>query len=285
MDRLVSGAWLEQELGAADLRILHCTVASEVLPEGGVRYGTGRPLWERKHIPGSTHVDLVEEISDRSSPFPFMVPSPGQFSEVMSALGVADGTRVVVYDSLMNVWAARVWWMLRAFGFDNAAVLDGGLRAWMADGRPIATGPEPTPTPAAFEARPRPGLFVEKGEVAAAIDRAEVGIVHALSHELHRGDRQDYARPGHIPGDHNVPFAALVDTDTHRYLSEDRLAKAFDAVLSAAPSRVITYCGGGVAASSDAFALGLLGVENVAVYDGSLSEWAADPSLPLVVGD
>jgi len=282
MDRLVSGAWLEKELEAPDLRVLHCTVASEVRPDGGVQYGSGRPLWERKHIPGSAHVDLTEEISDRSSPFPFMLPPPSQFSAVMSSLGVGDGTRVVLYDSLMNIWAARVWWMLRAFGFDDAAVLDGGWRAWMADGRPVSTGPELNQAPATFVARARPGFFVDKGEVLAAVDRPEVCIVHALSRAVHSGERQDYARPGHIPGDHNVPFAELVDPDTHRYLAEDHLSAAFSAVLSADPERVITYCGGGIAASSDAFVLSLLGVEPVAVYDGSLSEWAADPSLPLV---
>jgi thiosulfate/3-mercaptopyruvate sulfurtransferase len=164
MDRLVSGEWLEKELGAPDLRVLHCTVASEVLPEGGVRYLSGRELWERKHIPGSAHVDLFE-ISDSSSPLPFMLPSPDQFSAVMGALGVGDGTRVVLYDSLMNIWAARVWWMLRAFGFDEAAVLDGGWRAWTADGRPVSTDPEPDHPPATFVARPRPGVFVGKDEV------------------------------------------------------------------------------------------------------------------------
>jgi thiosulfate/3-mercaptopyruvate sulfurtransferase len=214
-----------------------------------------------------------------------MLPPPGQFSAVMSGLGVDDGTRVVVYDSLMNVWAARVWWMLRAFGFDEAAVLDGGWRAWTADGRPVSTDPEPNQTPATFVARPRPGLFVDKDVVLAAIDQREVSVVHALSGEVHRGERQDYHRPGHIPGDHNVPFAELVDPDTHRYLSEDRLCAAFSSVLSAGPERVITYCGGGIAASSDAFVLSLLGVKDVAVYDGSLSEWAADPSLPLVSGE
>jgi len=112
--------------------------------------------------------------------------------------------------------------------------------------------------------------------------RNEVGIVDALPPDVYRGDRHDYARPGHIPGAVNVPFAALVDPDTHRYLPEDQLRAAFSGVLSADPERVITYCGGAIAASSDAFILNLLGVDDVAIYDGSLSEWSADPSLPLV---
>jgi thiosulfate/3-mercaptopyruvate sulfurtransferase len=102
---------------------------------------------------------------------------------------------------------------------------------------------------------------------------------------MYRGERQAYARPGHIPGACNVPFGELVDPDTHRYLPEDRLSAAFSDVLSAEPERVITYCGGAIAASSDAFVLALLGAENVAIYDGSMSEWAVDPALPLVSGE
>jgi len=282
MDRLVSGAWLEKELGVPDLRVLDCSVAMEVLPDGSLSYRPGQPAWEGHHIPGSAHVDLVHQISDPSSPFPFMLPPPGQFSAVMSALGVGDGTRVVLYDSLMNVWAARVWWMLRALGFDDAAVLDGGWRGWTADGRPISADPEPGWPPVTFTVRVRPDFFVGKEEVLAAIDRNEVGIVDALPPDVYRGDRHDYARPGHIPGAVNVPFAALVDPDTHRYLPEAQLRAAFSGVLSADPERVITYCGGAIAASSDAFILNLLGVDDVAIYDGSLSEWSADPSLPLV---
>lgn len=214
-----------------------------------------------------------------------MLPAADRFAPAMADLGVGEGSRVVLYDSAMNVWAARMWWMLRAFGFDAAAVLDGGWRAWVADGRPISTDPAPRWPPAAFHARPRPGLFVGKGDVLSAIDGDETCIVDALWPEMYRGERQAYARPGHIPSARNVPFVDLVDPDTHRDLPPDRLRGAFSDVLSADPERVITYCGGAIAASSDAFILNLLGLHDVVIYDGSLSEWAADPSLPLVSGD
>ena len=213
-----------------------------------------------------------------------MLPSPEQFGDAMSNLGVGDGTRVVLYDSAINAWASRVWWMLRAFGFDDAAVLDGGWRSWTSDGRPTSMDPAPRHSPGIFSARARSGLFVGKNEVLSGIDRPEVCIVDALPGAMYRGERQDYARPGHIPRARNVPFGALVNLDTHRYLPKDQLRAAFSTVLATEPGRVITYCGGAIAASSDAFVLNLLGVENVAIYDGSLSEWAADPTLPLVTG-
>jgi thiosulfate/3-mercaptopyruvate sulfurtransferase len=285
MDRLVSGAWLERELRAPDLRVLDCSVGVKLVSGGGFKNRASRAGWERNHIPGSAHVDLRESLSDTSSPFTFMLPPASQFSEAMSKVGVGEGTRVVVYDRFTNMWAARVWWMLRAFGFDEAAVLDGGWRAWVADGRPMSTDPEPDWAPAAFTARPRPGVFVGKGEVLAAIDRDEVRLVSAVAPEQHRGERQDFARPGHIPGASNIPFDKLVDPDTHRYLPEDQLVAAFAGVLSDGRDRVITYCGAGIGASSAAFVLGLLGAANVAIYDGSMEEWAADPSLPVECGE
>jgi thiosulfate/3-mercaptopyruvate sulfurtransferase len=126
---------------------------------------------------------------------------------------------------------------------------------------------------------------VGKDEVLAALDDGDTCVVDALPEVVFRGDRQDYARPGHIPGARNVNFLRLVDKDTHRYLPEDQLRAQVARVLDADPSQVITYCGGAIAASSDAFVLNLLGFGNVAIYDGSLSEWAADPALPLALGD
>lgn len=284
MDQLVSGAWLEDQLGSPDLRVLDCTVTMEVRSDGGRAYGSGRAGWEEGHIPGSAHVDLVRELSDVSSPLPFMLSPAEQFGAVMGQLGVGDGSRVVLYDSYVNAWAARVWWMLRAFGFDQAAVLDGGWKAWTEDGRPTSTDPEPKHEPAMFVPRYRPGIFVGKEDVLAALGTSETCILNALPEVVHRGERQDYARPGHIPGSANVNFLRLVDSGTHRYLPEDQLRARFADVLDREPREVITYCGGAIAASSDAFVLNLLGVKNIAIYDGSLSEWAADPALPLVSG-
>ena len=283
MDRLVSTEWLAKELGAADLRVVDCTVQFEV--ESGLRIESGRAAWETAHIPGSYHVDLLRALSDPSSTIPMMCPPADQFAAAMESVGVGDESRVVLYDAQMNAWAARVWWMLRSFGFDRAAVLDGGWRAWSNGEHPVAEGPEPLPPPARFTPRPSPGLFVDKDHVVGALDDQRVAIVNALDRAAYRGDRVDYGRAGHIPRSLNVPFMDLVDRRTHRYLPEQELREAFGNVLDPGPDRIVTYCGGGVAASSAAFALGLLGIEDVAVYDGSMLEWAADPALPLVTGD
>ena len=279
MDALVSTSWLAAQLGQADLRVLDCTVLLAPQPTGGYAVESGRAAWEKAHIPGSAFADLAGDLSDPHSPLRFTLPTPERFAKAMGALGVGDGHRVVLYDSRVNMWAARVWWMLRAFGFDAAAVLDGGWRAWTTDGRPTSTEPPDWPA-ATFTPRPRTGLFVDKDVVRAAVDSGGTCVVNALDRAQHRGETQHYARPGHIAGSTNVPATELVDQATHRYRPLDDLRAAF-ADVTGRDQRVITYCGGGIAASSDAFVLHLLGHDDVAVYDNSLSEWATDPNLPM----
>jgi thiosulfate/3-mercaptopyruvate sulfurtransferase len=198
----------------------------------------------------------------------------------MGRLGVGEGMRVVLYDRFVNMWAARVWWMLRAFGFDDAAVLDGGWKKWTRENLPVATDDGARPA-RAFTARPRPALVADKAGVLAALGDERACVLNALTEEQHKGGGVTYGRPGRIAGSGNVPARDLVDPDTHAYLAADVLRKKFAAAGALDAKRVITYCGGGIAASSDAFALALLGRDDVAVYDASLSEWAADPSLPM----
>ncbi|HMH51420.1 MAG TPA: sulfurtransferase [Candidatus Acidoferrum sp.] len=285
MNRLVETDWLAAHLGEPDLRVVECTVYLQPadLP-GGYRVESGRAKWAEGHIPGAGFVDLQDELSDRDSKLRFMMPPAAQFAEAMSRHGIGDGARVVLYDRAVNMWAARIWWMLRAFGFDDAAVLNGGFRKWTREGRPLATddGAAPRRT---FTARPRPALIADKSGVLAALDDARACVLNALSEEQHRGTGgTSYGRPGRIAGTANVPARDLVDPQTHAYLPLDVLREKFAASGALDAGRVITYCGGGIAASSDAFVLTLLGRSDVALYDASLSEWAADPSLPMQTG-
>jgi len=280
---LVETAWLDAHLNDPDLRILDCTVLFSNDTQG-VRIDSGRDAWTHGHIPGSGFADLIQDLSDRNSPLPFMMPPATQFAEAMSRYGVGEGTHVVLYDACSDLWAhmwaARVWWMLRVCGFDQAAVLNGGRHKWAMEGRPASTDPSPYP-PAPFIARPRPELLVNKREVLATIGDRHQCLLNALTVEDHAGTAVRYGRAGHIPSSVNVPTVALIDPVTHAYLPAAQLRAQFEAVDALSRERVITYCGGGIAASSDAFVLTLLGVPNVAVYDGSLLEWAADPTLPM----
>jgi thiosulfate/3-mercaptopyruvate sulfurtransferase len=273
---LVTAEWLHEHLGDEDLVILDCTVKIEFGPDGSYEALSGRADFEAGHIPGAGFADLLGELVDADAPHSFAVPTPEAFAQAMGALGVGDDTRVVLYDSGMSSWAARVWWMLRWVGFDRAALLDGGLGAWQAAGYELSTDPV-APVARELSISPRPELIADRDEVFAAIGDEAVTIVDALPEAHYRGEMVMYTRPGHIPGAINVPSMGFVGEDG-RFKSDEELAAMH---TSPKDGRTITYCGGGIAASSNAFVMTRLGYEDVAVYTASLQEWTADPSNPM----
>ena len=279
MDSLVTAEWLHAHLDDPDLVVLDCSVTVELDENGGYKIVNGRAAYDEGHIPTAGFADLMGELADADSPHSYAVPTPEAFAAAIGALGVGDDTRVVLYDTIGGPWAARVWWMLRWVGFDDAALLDGGLDAWTNAEYPLSTeaATEPVRT---LTVNLRPELIVEKEEVRAAIDDDSVDLIDALSVEHFRGDFSMYDRPGHIPTAMNIPSTSLLG-ESGRFKSEAELATLF---TSDRDKRAITYCGGGIAASADAFIMTRLGYKDVAVYTASLQEWAADPDYPLVTG-
>ncbi len=285
MDSLVDTAWLQAHLDDTDLRILDCTVAFELGEGGKISFFSGREDYAQAHIPGSGFADILGELSNTDSPLLFTLPSAAKFSQSMEALGVGEGTRVVLYDTTYSMWATRVWWMLQAFGFEKAAVLDGGFTAWQAAGARISNQPSEVQS-VKFNAAPRDGWFVETPDVQDAItDPTSTCLIDALMPDMYTGAQTPYSRPGHIPGALNVPAVSVVDPDTRLFISDDQIRERFAAALSDPKQSVITYCGGGIAATADGFLLRRAGKQNVAVYDGSMAEWTADARLPLVMGE
>jgi len=278
MDSLVTAEWLSQHIDDPDLAVLDCTVVTIPHDDGGVHNVSGRPDYETGHIPKAGFADLKEVLSDTSSPIEFAIPTPEQFCKAMGALGVGDDSRVVLYDTVYTGWAARVWWMLRWVGFDRAAILDGGLSAWASEGHPLSLEPVSRPTKQ-LTPRPRPEVIASRDEVLASIDDEDVILIDTLPEEMYRGEFTLYARSGHIPGALNINGLKLLDK-TGRFRSEAELAAMHNLDRDA---RIITYCGGGIVASTNAFILTRLGFTNVAVYTASLQEWAADSICPLVV--
>ena len=278
MDTLVTTEWLSQHLNDPDLVLLDCSVDQEPEDGGGFHNVSGRAEFDGSHIPSAGFADLKGGLADSSSPIEFAVPTPEQFCSAMGELGVGDDSRVVLYDTNYSAWAARVWWMLRWVGFDRAALLNGGLKVWKAEGRPLST--ESTIramkhlTPA-----PRPELIADRYEVLASIDDPDVNLIDTMPEEFYRGDMALYARPGHITGASNTNGLNLLD-ESGRYRPDEELAEMLEGDRNA---RTITYCGGGIMASSNAFVMTRLGYTNVAVYTASLQEWAADPANPMVV--
>ena len=284
-EAIVSTEWLAANLGDPTLRIFDCT--TYLLYESGTgrpyRIESGRADYDQGHIPGAGFLDLQGELSDRTSRFNFTMPTPDDLAARLAACGIGDGTRVVLYSRKTPQWATRVWWMMRAIGFDNAAILDGGIDAWMAEGRAISTT-ETRYAPATLHAKPRPGLFVGRDEMLAAIGDGGTCSINALAPDLHSGANPRYGRPGRIPGSVNLPAASLFEAGSFKLKAPDQVAAAFAAIGADKAKRKLIYCGGGIAATLDAFLLHQLGHEDIAVYDASMNEWAKDDSLPMEVG-
>ena len=285
-DAIVSTQWLEAHLDDAELRVFDCTVyLRPAPPDSGVPYHpeSGRADYERGHIPNAAFLDLRDELSDPDADQFFMFPSRERFVEAMERNGIGAGLRVVLYSAGSIMWATRVWWMLRAYGFE-AAVLDGGFDKWTGEGRPVSTEAVSYPR-ARFEASPRPGLFVDKHGVLDALGDEDTLLVNALAEEFYRGDTPSrYGRRGRIPGSVSVPAASLLDPETHAFLSPEAVGARFDAAGVNESQPVIAYCGGGISATLDLFLLHQLGHEALSLYDASMGEWAKDESLPIERG-
>jgi thiosulfate/3-mercaptopyruvate sulfurtransferase len=238
---LVSTQWLEEHLGDPALRVLETTMELRFDGETGeAKAVSGRAAWEAGHISGSAFVDLAE-LSEPTRPGEFMVPPPERFEAAMSDLGVGPGNHVVVYDSGATMFATRLWWMLRLFGFDAVSVLDGGWPAWKQEGRPVSTRPCSSPR-ARFEACLRPHLLAALDDVEAEVASAAGCRVNALSPQMFRGEaRVGYRRPGRIPGSINVPYYELL-TSEGRWREPAELRERFaDAGVLGATDRVVAF--------------------------------------------
>lgn len=282
---LVQGDWLQAHLGNPNLRILDSTIAMNRQPGGGWQSTSGRTGFDEEHIPGAQFVDLTAELKDEASPYAYMLPSPEVFAAKASALGIGNDTQVVIYAAAVPWWATRLWWMFRAFGHDKVAVLDGGFGKWQSEGRPV-TKETISYSPADFRANYQPALVADKARVLSAVQGGQGCVLNALSRQLFTGESDlGYARPGRIAGSELLPTLDFIDQDSGVYKPDAELEALAGRVGRSKDAEIISYCGGGIAATMNAFVLMKLGYDNVSVYDGSLDEWSADPDMPMQTGE
>ena len=278
MDSLVSTEWLANEMAANDLRIVD---ASYHLPAAG---RDALAEYEACHIPGAVFMNLAELV-DENAPVENTMPGPEKFASRMQALGLGDGSRIVLYDNSDIKTSARAWFMLRMFGAQYVALLDGGMKKWLAEGRTTATGTE-TLRKRHFTAWSDDSRLRSKENVLANIARGGEQVLDARSAARFSGAEAD-PRPGiaagRIPGALNLPFGHLFNADG-TWKDKAGLRAAFEAAGIDLSRPVVTSCGSGVTACVLAFGMHLLGKEDVALYDGSWTEWGADPATPKSVG-
>ena len=277
MDSLVSTQWLADRLGEPGLVVLD---ASAHLPDAG---RDARAEFAAEHIPGARFLDLATLI-DPQSPVPSAVPTGEQFETRMRALGVNAGDRVVVYDDSAVRTAARAWFIARMHGA-QVAILDGGLGKWRAEGRPLESG-ETEAASGDFTSAGGPGTVRLKVEMLANLGAHREQVVDARGRARFTGEDKDF-RPGvadgHIPGSRNLPFGLLFAHDG-TYADEKDIRRAFAEAGVDLDQPVVTTCGGGVTAACLLFALDRIGKDDVALYDGSWSEWGTDPGTPKELG-
>ena len=276
IEAVVSTDWLAERIDDPDVTVVDATWH---LPTVGRE---GRDDYAAQHIPGAVFWD-IDAIADPDDPLPHMLPDPERFAADMSVLGIGDDAHVVVYDAVGMMTAPRVWWTLRHFGHDAVSVLDGGLIKWLAEDRPVESG-TPTPAPARFSPRPARSDVRDVEEIRANIVTAAEQVLDARAAGRFIGvdpEPRPECRSGHIPGSLNLPFTELIDPETKTFLPAGELRKKFDTAGIDLARPVTTSCGSGVTACVLALGLHLLGHDQVAVYDGSWSEWGARQDTPI----
>jgi thiosulfate/3-mercaptopyruvate sulfurtransferase len=255
--------WVAAHLNDPSVRIVDARVSLEAA------------LYETGHIPGAVYADVFEDVC-----CPSTIMSAESFATSMGRLGIGDDTTVVAYDTDGGLWAARLWWALKYYGHDQVKVLDGGLRQWVYAGQPLETA-APEVKPAIFTSKVEARWRAMIDEVRKAINDPAVALVDGLPRPSYTGDLVEYARPGHIPTSVSLPFEDTIEGIGKTTLAPDALARVLMRLHLDPGQRVITYCGGGYAGARAAFALYLMGFDNVGLYDGSLAEWTSDPANPM----
>ncbi|MFT7685748.1 MAG: thiosulfate/3-mercaptopyruvate sulfurtransferase [Candidatus Azotimanducaceae bacterium] len=281
---LVSSNELEVLIETADpdLRVFDITVHLVPNPPG-YRAVSGLEDYNKSHISGAAFINLAKDLSDTTSGFGFTLPAVGYLEAAFRAAGINNESKVVFYSSGHMMWATRAWWLLLTSGHKNVAVLDGGFKKWLAEGKPTS-GETQAYKAGNFDASFNQSKWADKNDVLSAVSDADVCTINALSPGVYRGDADmHYGRRGHIENSKNVFYEEVLTDGCFKSASEIETVFTEKGILN--KPQIIAYCGGGISATIDTMALSLIGHDGVSVYDGSMSEWVSDESLPLIMGE
>lgn len=282
---LVTPQWLNAHLDHPRLRLFDCSLTMQFQPVGKSLLTSGRSAWKAAHIRGAGFLAMETDFSQPNTSLPYGLPAAEHVQDLLRSEGVNNGDIIVLYGSGYQGPVTRMWWVLTASGVADVRILNGGLEAWGAAGFALEADLPLPRERGDFTAQPRAQLRVTATEVAAAINNPDTVLLNALSPEQFDGSGgAHYGRVGRIPSSISVPFRSLMHEDSQAFKSPEDIRAILQAAGVLQAKRIYSYCGGGIAASGTTFALHLIGREDAALYDGSLTDWSADPTRPMVTG-
>ena len=282
---IISCEWLNRNLENKRVRLYDCTTYlnyTDNHPSKPYDVESGYQDYLKEHIPGASFLDLQNQISNIESQYKFTLPEVDILGDRFGKLGIGQPYHIILYSKNGLQWATRVWWMIYMLGYTNVSVLNGGLKEWKRLDYDLESG-ESFYSETAFSNSENQSFFVGREQTLDAMNDNSCFLINALTSDIHNGESTRYGRPGRIPGSINIPFSDLMDVNTHMLKSPKEALSAFEKHNITKDSEILNYCGGGIAATLNAFVLYQLGFEKLKVYDNSLSEWAMDKTLPMEI--
>jgi len=282
-EAIVECNWLKDHIDDREIRLYDCTTYLQYTddhPSKPYDVWSGDTEYAKSHIPKSAYLDLQKQLSDINSPYSFTLPSLEALADCFKRQGIGDPYHIVLYSRNGMQWSTRIWWMLHLLGYSKVSILNGGFLEWLRLGLP--TEEKATLFPIAdFTVDEKPEVCVNKKLVLKCIHDESCFLINALTEDIYSGKNSRYGRPGRVPNSHNIPFHQFVNSETGKFITPIEALHIFKAKKISSDKKIISYCGGGIAATLNYFVLHQLGYSQLFIYDNSMSEWAMDAALPI----
>ena len=285
-EAIIECDWLRDQIENQKIRVYDCTTYLHYTDDHPLKpydVESGLAEYKKAHIPKAAFLDLQYDLSDENSPYRFTLPKFYELAESFKRLGIGDPYHIILYSRNGMQWATRVWWMLYALGYENVSVLNGGFVEWERLCLPIESSHNRF-EPADFKVEFKSDIFVGKIRVLEAIGDKATLLLNALTEDIHLGNNPRYGRPGRIPNSLNIPFNDLLEPSTGKFKPPKDIMQIFARKGITSELEIVNYCGGGIAATLEAFDLYQIGFKKLQIYDNSMSEWAMDVELPIETG-